>query len=181
MVKYTESTSALGARIMKFRKTHKLTQADLAERYKVSGPAIFKFEKGFVIPSLKLWQTIANDMGIPEKEAVLIWAKEKLPGRFHVLLKAVPEFDVAQLRKEMDELGKGPNSAKQRRDIIMSSPDISPSLKKFVSNNEIWEIFKPTVEELVFLIELDKAFPRITVAQFREAMIVARQIQQPGK
>lgn len=174
MAKYAESISSLGSRIMKFRKSHNLTQADLAERYKVSGPAIFKFEKGFVIPSLKLWQVIASDMGIPEKEAVLIWVKEKLPTRFHSLIRPKPTFDVGSLRKQLELKSK---DLKEMREVILGNPEISPSLKKFVSNNEMWTIFKPNSKELLFLVELDKAFPLISLLQFREAMIVARQIQ----
>ena len=174
MAKYNESISNLGARIMKFRKSHNLTQADLAERYKVSGPAIFKFEKGFVTPSLKLWQVIASDMGIPEKEAVLIWVKEKLPARFHSLVRSKPSFDVTTLRKELESKGK---DQKEMRETILGNPEISPSLKKFVGNNEMWSIFKPTSKELLFLVDLDKTFPLISLLQFREAMIVARQIQ----
>lgn len=180
MARYTEPTSTLGARIMKFRKSHNLTQADLAERYKVSGPAIFKFEKGFVVPSLKLWLTIAADMGIPEKEAVLIWVKEKLPSRFHSLVKAKPSFDISPLKQELEAKGTDQAGSKQMRETILGNPEISPSLKKFIGNNEMWTIFKPTSRELLFLIELDKAFPLISLRQFREAMIVSRQIQNPA-
>ena len=66
MARYSETTSPLGSRIMSYRKIHSLTQSDLADRYGVSGPAIFKFEKGFVTPSLKLWQKIASNIDIPE-------------------------------------------------------------------------------------------------------------------
>jgi len=180
MARYSETASTLGARIMSFRRTHDLTQADLAGRYRVSGPAIFKFEKGFVIPSLKLWLVIATDMGIPEKEAVLIWVKEKLPARFHSLVKSKPSFDIAPLREELGELGSDAAGLKEMRQTILDNPEISPSLKKFVSNNEMWSIFKPTSKEILFLIELDKAFPLIALRQFREAMIVARQIENPA-
>jgi len=181
MAKYSDSASTLGARIMKFRKSHGLTQADLAERYKVSGPAIFKFEKGFVIPSLKLWLAISSDMGIPEKEAVLVWVREKMPARFHSLVKAKPSFDVAPLRAELEAMAKDTPGLKRMREVILSHPEISPSLKKFVGNNEMWNIFKPTSKELLFLIELDKTYTLISLRQFREAMIVARQIQNPSE
>lgn len=179
MARYAEPASSLGARIMNFRKINNLTQADLAERYRVSGPAIFKFEKGFVIPSLKLWLTIASDMGIPEKEAVLIWVKEKLPSRFHTLVKARQSFDIRPIREELRSKSVEQSGQKKMREALLGNPEISPSLKKFVSNTEMWDIFKPSSKELLFLIELDKAFPLISLRQFREAMIVARQIQNP--
>lgn len=44
----------IGGIIYKSRKSRKLTQDEFGEIYGVSGPAIFKFEKGYVRPSLKL-------------------------------------------------------------------------------------------------------------------------------
>lgn len=176
MAEYNENNGSLGSRIFKFRKGNKLTQMDLAERYKVSGPAIFKFEKGFVTPSLKLWLIIAADMGIPEKEAVLLWIKEKVPKKFHFLIQTNQNLDVSALEKELKEASKQDDSLRIMREVILNNPEISPSLKKFVGNKEMWGIFKPNCDELTFLIELDNNYPRITLAQFREAMIVARQI-----
>ena len=178
MVNYSEtSASSLGSRIMKYRKARKLTQADLAERYKVSGPAIFKFEKGFVTPSLRLWQQIAADIGIAEKEAVLLWVKEKLPTRFHGIVTEAPVLDVPALKEELEQVGKDRDSQRKLRDTVLKNPEISPSLKKFVSQNDVWNIMKPTHEEVIFLIELDKAFPLLTVEQFRDALLVGREIQ----
>jgi transcriptional regulator with XRE-family HTH domain len=176
MATYTESATALGARIMKYRKSHKLTQADLADRYKVSGPAIFKFEKGFVTPSLRLWQQIAADIGIAEKEAVLLWVREKLPSRLHGFVTEAPVLNVASLKKDLEGVSKESDSQKKLRDAILKNPEISPSLKKFVSQSEIWRIMKPTHKELIFLVELDKAFPLLTVEQFRDALLVGREI-----
>ena len=49
----------------------------------VSGPAIFKFEKNYVKPSLELWLKIARDCGLEERQAVLLWVKAKLPEQYH--------------------------------------------------------------------------------------------------
>src|ERR1035437_8999574 len=98
MARYAETTSALGARIMNYRKERDLTQSDLAVRFNVSGPAIFKFEKGFVTPSLQLWLKIATGMGIPEKEAVLVWVREKLPENMRKMVDETTVLDVNGLR-----------------------------------------------------------------------------------
>ena len=90
MARFSQSASTLGSRMMGFRKGQKLTQTHLADRYHVSAVAILKLENGFVTPSLKLWETIAADMGIPIREAILLWAKEKLPPRYQFLIKAPP-------------------------------------------------------------------------------------------
>ena len=180
MARYSGGGSSIGSRMITFRKDHSLTQADLATRYKVSGPAIFKFEKGFVTPSLKLWYTIASDMGISEKEAVLMWVKEKLPRRLHSLIETAPELDVASFGKELEAKSKRPHAAEAMRDAVLDNPEVSPSLKKFIGNKEMWGIFRPTSKELVFLVELDKTYPLVSMVAFREAMVIAREVQTPG-
>lgn len=173
MARYSETTSILGSRIMKYRKAHNLTQSDLAERYGVSGPAIFKFEKGFVTPSLKLWQKIASNIGIPEKEAVLIWVREKLPNNMKNLVSEVPVLDVPALDASLSAA----KNDKDLRDVLSVNPDISPALKKFVASNEIWGILKPKKDEILFLIALTQTLEISCVSQFRDALMVAREIQ----
>ena len=65
--------------IERLRKRQGLVQNEFGERYGVSGPAIFKFEKGFITPSLKLWLPMAQDVGLDERRAVVLWVKDKLP------------------------------------------------------------------------------------------------------
>jgi DNA-binding XRE family transcriptional regulator len=179
MIKYTPPKSELGSRIMEFRKSNKLTQADLAQRYEVSGPAVFKFEKGFVTPSLKLWQKIAADMDIPEKEAVLLWIKEKLPVRMHPHLLISAALDVDALKVELEKAGKDPSPQEAIQEVIVANPDITPSLKNFASERAMWRIFKPTLKEVLFLVEIDHHLPRLSVNQFRDLLVVARAIQNP--
>jgi DNA-binding XRE family transcriptional regulator len=68
------------------RKEEALTQDAFGARYGVSGPAIFKFERGYVNPSLDLWLSISKDCGVPRDAAVLLWAQAKLPSEHHTLL-----------------------------------------------------------------------------------------------
>jgi len=164
---------------MEFRKSNKLTQADLAQRYEVSGPAVFKFEKGFVTPSLKLWQKIAADMDIPEKEAVLLWIKEKLPVRMHPHLTISAALDVDALKVELEKAGKDPSPQEAIREVVLANPDITPSLKNFASERAMWSVFKPTLKEVLFLVEIDHHLPRLSVNQFRDLLVVARAIQNP--
>ncbi len=181
MVKYSETTSPLGSRIMNYRKARKLTQADLAERYNVSGPAIFKFEKGFVTPSLKLWQKIAANIGIPEKEAVLIWVREKLPPQMKNLISEAQMLDVGEVEKDLKAAAAEPQGRKKMREFLLDNAELSPALKKFVGNNEMWDTLKPTCEELMFLVELTRKVTLFSVNQFRDAMMVVRNIQNPDK
>ena len=180
MARYSETTSVLGSRIMEYRRTYDLTQADLAERYGVSGPAIFKFEKGFVTPSLKLWQKIAANIGVPEKEAVLIWVREKLPAQMKNLVCEVPTLDVEALRADVGAASKEPQAQKKMRAVLQANPDLSPALKRFVSSDEMWGTLKPTADELIFLIDLTQSATIHDVNHFRDAMIIARAIENPG-
>lgn len=165
--------------MMRFRKTNKLTQADLAERYDISGPAVFKFEKGFVTPSLRLWQKIAADMDIPEKEAVLIWVKEKLPEKLHPHLRITAKLDAESLLQDLEAASKKPDPSEQMRNVILENPDIAPSLKAFVSDKAMWKILRPSLKEVAFLVQVDQQLPRLKVSQFRDLMVVARAIQCP--
>lgn len=63
-----------------------LTQEQFARKYNVSGPAISKFEKGYLNPSLDLWLVMAKDMGLSEESAVLMWVREKLPEKYKWLI-----------------------------------------------------------------------------------------------
>ena len=177
---YVPPESGLGCRILEFRKTNKLTQADLAAKYDVSGPAIFKFEKGYVTPSLRLWQKMAEDFGIPEKEAVTLWAREKLPPRFADLISKDPVPDIESVIQEIDGSSL-PQGDTGYRKLIETNPEVSPSLKKFVANDQMWAILKPNKREIVFLVQLDAGVPRLAPDQFRDALLTARDIRAAAK
>lgn len=74
--------SEIGALIGECRVQSGLTQDQFGRKYNVSGPAIFKFEKGYVKPSLELWLQIAKDTDVTEQQAVLLWVKSKLPKKY---------------------------------------------------------------------------------------------------
>ncbi len=62
----------IAQQIQRHRKRMKITQMQLADEFGVSGPGIFKFEKGYVFPSLKLRVKMAKAMGIGTRQAVLM-------------------------------------------------------------------------------------------------------------
>lgn len=179
MANYMVPKSVLGTRIMDFRKSNALTQADLADRYEISGPAVFKFEKGFVTPSLKLWNKMSADMDIPTKEAVLIWVKEKLPERMHKYIQQTPALDVGDLQARLEEVAGDEDAHAKMADIVLGHPDIAPSIKEFVGKKDIWNILKPSVEEVLFMLEIEDCLSRLSVEQFRDLMVVARAIRLP--
>lgn len=179
MSRYAETTSALGARIMNYRKERDCTQADLAVRFNVSGPAIFKFEKGFVTPSLRLWLKIATGMGIPEKEAVLLWVREKLPNNMRHMVDETTVLDVDGLRNALLALTEDADVHKKVREILSDNPDLSPVLKTFASAPAYWDVIKPSVKEALFLVELTQQANISSVEQLRDAVMVARAIENP--
>lgn len=169
--------ASVGDRIVQFRKARNLTQVALADRYKVSAPAIFKFEKGFISPSLKLWLKMAADMGIPEREAVLTWVRDRLPEKHRKIIPDVSRTDPTDLKRRMQKHSNGSESRETIRDLILNHPDISPSLKAFLSEERIWKILQLSADEMEFLIDLDRRYPRISIEQFREAVLCGREIQ----
>ena len=97
-----------------------LTQAELGRRYDVTGPAIFKFEKGFVRPSLKLWLRIAQDADLTERRAVLMWIQTKVPQEYqqYVDLASSPTDRpriVAHVPQHDDQTDQGADHAEGRR------------------------------------------------------------------
>ncbi len=177
MAKYGETNSVLGSRIMRYREKNNLTQADLAVRYKVSGPAVFKFEKGFLTPSLKLWQKIAKDIGIPEKEAVLIWAKEKLPAKMTDLISTDGVFSTEEVMEEIGEADEKKKAGVKVRNVLSKNVNVSPTLKDFIGDDNIWKILKPTVGEIRYLIELEQVCDMDKKEHYRDALLLAREIE----
>ncbi len=72
----------IAQRILRHRKKLKVTQDQLGADYNVSGPAVFKFEKGYVVPSLRLWLRLADDMNIDRRTAVLMYVQDRLPEQY---------------------------------------------------------------------------------------------------
>lgn len=80
----------LGEVIYKQRMALDLTQDEFGQRYAISGPAIFKFEKGYVRPSLGLWLRMSADAELSERRAVLLWLKSKLPEQYRQYVDLSP-------------------------------------------------------------------------------------------
>lgn len=80
--------NAMGEIINQSRMERELTQDEFGMEYGVSGPAIFKFEKGYVRPSVRLWMPIAKDAGLDECTAIRMWVRGKVPAKYrhHVTL-----------------------------------------------------------------------------------------------
>jgi len=118
-------SKSLGEIIQDHRFKLRMTQDQFGSKYAVSGPAIFKFEKGYVHPSLTLWLRISEDIGFPERKAVLMHVQSKLPDEFRALIKP----DSKPKASKRAAKGKG------RRNIGYGAISAQKELKATVNKN----------------------------------------------
>lgn len=170
----------LGDIIYKSRQQENLTQDQFGSRYGVSGPAIFKFEKGYVKPSLELWLKMASDAGISERRAVLLWVKSKLPEPFQEYIElqsaAVAESEVEYARKK----GRKTNYAKvehreQMRQLVAKDTALPKGLRELLEDDELWALYKPTGHEVNMLRDIFGPLGRGSKVAYREALRLIRE------
>lgn len=172
----------LGDIIYKSRQDNNLTQDQYGAQYNVSGPAIFKFEKGYVKPSLELWLKMASDAGINERRSVLLWVKSKLPDDYQDYI----ELQGAAVAESEKVYGKGKKAAGKRMDYskfesrsdmqeaTSKDKDIPTGLKDMLNDDELWSLYKPTGHEINMLRDLFGPLGRGSAAQYREALRLIR-------
>ncbi len=164
----------LGQTIYNSRLALDLTQDEYGQRYSVSGPAIFKFEKGFVRPSLALWLKMAADTELTEKRAVILWLMCKLPEQYQAYVSTTPthkrrkahsgsiDYAAFELRAEMQ--------AAAARDQTLPK-----ALRKLLDDDEIWELFKPSGHEINLMRDMFGPMGKGSPADYREALRLIRE------
>jgi DNA-binding XRE family transcriptional regulator len=170
----------LGEIIYENRQTADLTQDQYGSRYSVSGPAIFKFEKGYVKPSLELWLKMAADAAISQRRAVLLWVKSKLPEEYQEYIElqsaAVAESEVEYAKKK----GKKADYSKfetreQMREFLDKDKTLPKGLRELLEDDELWALYKPTGHEVNMLRDIFSPLGRGSKVAFREALRVIRE------
>jgi DNA-binding XRE family transcriptional regulator len=170
----------LGDIIYNSRQKDNLTQDQYGAKYNVSGPAIFKFEKGYVKPSLELWLKMAADATITERRAVLLWVKSKLPDEYQEYIElqsaAVAESEAEYVKKK----GKKADYSKfetreQMRDLIDKDKTLPKGLKELLEDDELWALYKPTGHEVNMIRDLFGPLGRGTKVAYREALRLVRE------
>ncbi len=170
----------LGDILYQSRLEQDLTQDQYGSKYNISGPAVFKFEKGYVRPSLELWLRMASDAGITERRAVLLWLKAKLPENLQDYVElqgaAVAEAEKEYKGKKKD--GKIDYSRFESRDQIRDASHKDKSLprglRELLNDNELWALFKPTGHEVNMLRDIFAPLGRGSRDSFREALRLIR-------
>jgi DNA-binding XRE family transcriptional regulator len=168
----------LGEEIYENRIALGLTQDQFGSKYHVTGPAIFKFEKGYVKPSLELWLRMAKDFEVPVKRAVLMWVKSRLPEEFQDLIQIQDEAVIcpdegkrkAQKRKDYAQY----TNRDDMRKAIQKDINLPKELKHFLKMEEVWDIYKPSGREINILRDRLSGLGRGSVEAFREALRVIR-------
>ena len=144
----------LGEAIRANRVNRGSTQDKFGLMFEISGPAVFKFEKGYVRPSLDLWLKMAADFKIPEKTAVLMWLKTRLPEKYQGLLviKDAEEAETPGTTAGKDTIDYTKFASRTKmREAALHGSNLPKGLREFLSDGEVWNIYKPTGEEINFL------------------------------
>jgi len=175
----TTGPNIIGERIYEHRVALELTQDQFGAKYGVSGPAIFKFEKGYVKPSLDLWLVLSKDFKIPEKKAVLMWVKSRLPEKYQSLI----DIKSASIAEEPIPHGNEPGSTdyskiKDRGELRQSTlkdSKLPKGLKDLIKETDTWNLYKPTGAEINFLRDTFGKLGKGSHASFREALRLVRE------
>ena len=128
----------IGAVIAKARTDSGLTQDQFGRKYNVSGPAIFKFEKGYVKPSLDLWLLMAKDVDVPEQAAVMMWVRAKLPRKYQgfIALDAPVVKESAKDAKAKSKIEKAA-SPEEAKEMVLNDRNVPKGLKRLLKD-EYW-------------------------------------------
>lgn len=147
-----EAKDELGEIIYQARLNQSLTQDQFGAKYDVSGPAVFKFEKGYVRPSLRLWLRIAQDAEILERRAVLMWLRAKLPEKYRPYVSLAPS-STPVVKKGVTDYSSFEDSGKMRL-AALADKTLPKPLRDLLSDDELWALFRPTGHEINMLRDL---------------------------
>ena len=154
------------------------TQDEFGRKYGVSGPAIFKFEKGYVRPSLALWLQMARDLAIDERRAVLMWVRAKLPKKYQAFVNldpiAVQESDRPYKGKAAAKVKKWA-SADEARKAVLADRTAPKGLKALLKDDDVWSLYKPKAEEIELLRTTFGSLGDGNKSTFREALRLIRE------
>jgi transcriptional regulator with XRE-family HTH domain len=170
----------MGEIIARSRTATGLTQDEFGRRYSVSGPAVFKFEKGHAKPSLRLWLRMAADAKVPENSAILLYVKDKLLPR---KLRDFIDLNVASVREEAPKYARrkdvpaaDPAATRETRKKILADSATPSGLKELLKDDSIWDLYQPTVKELEALRNVFGQLGPGSKHAYREALRLLRDL-----
>ncbi len=163
----------IAAQLTRYRKRLKVTQDQFGSDYGVSGPAVFKFEKGYVCPGLPLWLRLSKAMGIDARRAVLMWAKDRLPDQFknHITDGAVdrkgPAYENFAKHKNADKL----------KAAMLKNKWLPSGLTDLAKAKSLWAMYKPTGKEIDLLRDIFSKLGEGTARDFCDALRIIREFR----
>ena len=179
MGKQGQDENIIGETVYRHRKALKVSQEVLADRYDVSGPAIFKIEQGRLKPSLELWMRMAKDFGISKNEAVLIWIRSRLPAEYRGYLqprgkkyKVAEKPYVEPKAKKFDY--SNIKARRTLRRLVLADAKIPKPIKDLVKDDDIWKVYKPAGKEINFLRDFFAPLGKGSKEAYVEALRVIR-------
>lgn len=170
----------LGEIVYQSRQKFDLTQDQYGAKYSISGPAVFKFEKGFVRPSLELWLQMAKDAEVPERRAVILWLKAKLPKQYQAYLE-VAEGPAKAKRGSNSTGAKGQadysayEDREAMREAAIKDKSLPKPLQDLLNDDEVWSLTKPTGHEINLLREMFGPLGKGSASTYREALRLVRE------
>lgn len=173
----------LGEIIFRSRRATDLTQDEYGAKYNVSGPAIFKFEKGFVRPSLDLWLQMAKDADVTERRAVLLWLKSKLPVKYQGYIE-LPGGTGAEETGGQTRSRRSTKAAQDyasydsraaMREAASRDKSLSKGLLDLLHDDDLWAQFKPTGHEVNLVRDMFGPLGRGSKTAYREALRLVRE------
>ncbi|MCX7012717.1 MAG: helix-turn-helix transcriptional regulator [Candidatus Sumerlaeota bacterium] len=170
----------IAPRLFQHRKRQKLTQDEFGRQYGVSGPGIFKFEKGFITPTLKVWMKMSADMGIPRKTAVLMHIHDKLPEEHREVAGIAAMIEGAG----DSTLGKD-NFKKHRKkaelqEAVANHQWLPQGLRDFAADVEQWSLYSPTGEEVNILRDIFAPLGDGKARDFCDGLRLVREFRGSG-
>jgi DNA-binding XRE family transcriptional regulator len=172
----------IGKTVERYRKSLGKTQDQLGAMYSVTGPAIFKFEKGYVKPSLELWMKIAYDAGLTPKKSLMCWIKDKLPEQY---LEIFESMEAESEKSEATQPRPPGYSQYQERDAlrkaVLCDPSLPGPLIELLRDDEFWALYKPRGVEIDHMVRICAGFPEGTTDMYRDALRLIRQFVDLAK
>ena len=170
-------TNDLGEIVYQSRLDQDLTQDEFGSKYEVSGPAIFKFEKGYVRPSLRLWLRISGDAGLSERRAVLLWLRSGLPEGYRQyidLRQAKGEKKRPKKRGGKVDYSEYDEPAEMRK-AAHADKNLPKPLRDFLDDDEVWALYRPTGHEINILRDRFAPLGKGTKSTYGEALRLIRE------
>ncbi len=166
--------NSIGEIIRDYRAKQRLTQDELGHKYNTSGPGIFKFERGYIRPNLTLWLRMSQDIGIPERKAVLMHVRSRLPNDLQSIID--PDSKPKARKRSVKGLKdyKSISGAKELKAAARRDTGLPKALRDLLAEDSLWKSFKPTGKEIETLRDKFGSLGRGSKNSYREALRLIR-------